>query len=400
MAAMRPAKALTLLGVSPILHTFACPNVPTIFRQDVQSQRSPYSTTASPESFNYRIAASFSPKGHRFNPKQGVYSFDLERHQRRNRAIRSRVKSGQDAFFVSGIGNSTNVAFGVADGVGGWSESGIDSAHFSHGLCGYLAKTAENTEDGLEAKLRVGPLLQKAYDAVLSDLSIPGGGSTACIAIGQTDGNLEVAKYDVSLITYGSRVLINFSLGDSGFVQLRPNAVHYSSQPQTHAFNTPYQLSMVPPKILARMRAFGGQFLNDFPRDASISNHKVKHGDVLIFATDGVWDNLNSTDVLKLVSRYMVGFNGWTAEENGGLTISKHLHSLTEEGGIATEHESSLQSMIAVAITGEAKIASMNTKLDGPFAREVQKFYPRERFHGGKVDDICVVVAVVVQDQA
>ena len=193
-------------------------------------------------------------------------------------------------------------------------------------------------------------------------------------------------------------MLINLSLGDSGFLQLRPNAVYYSSKPQTHAFNTPYQLSMIPPQVLARVRAFGGQYLSDFPRDANISNHKVKHGDVLIFATDGVWDNLNSTDVLKLVSRYMIGFNGWISGKDGGLAISDHLRSLTEDGGIAKDHENSLQAMMAVAITGEAKMASLNTRTDGPFAREVQRFYPREEFHGGKVDDICVVVAVVVQN--
>ena len=194
-----------------------------------------------------------------------------------------------------------------------------------------------------------------------------------------------------------SCLTVKCSLGDSGFVQLRLNAVHYYSNPQTHAFNTPYQLSIIPPKILARAKIFGGEPLSDVPRDASITDHRVRHGDVLIFATDGVWDNLNSTDVLKLVSRYMTGFNAWEAGKEG-LTVSDNLKVLTQPGGIPKERENSIQSLIAVAITGEAKMASMNTKLDGPFAREVKKFYPRENFHGGKVDDICVIVAVVVQD--
>ena len=185
------------------------------------------------------------------------------------------------------------------------------------------------------------------------------------------------------------------SLGDSGFVQLRPNKVYYTSNPQTHAFNTPYQLSIIPPKILARSIAFGSQPLRDHPKDASITNHTVRHGDVLVFGTDGVWDTLSAADILKLVSRYMTGFNAWAAGENG-LTVSEDLDALTTEGGIAKEHENTLQAIIAVGITGEAKMASLNTKVDGPFAREVQKFYPGEDFHGGKVDDICVVVAIVV----
>lgn len=188
-----------------------------------------------------------------------------------------------------------------------------------------------------------------------------------------------------------------YSLGDSGFVQLRLNAVHHSSNPQTHAFNTPYQLSIIPPKVLARARAFGGKPLSDYPRDASITNHQVRHGDVLVFATDGVWDNLSSHDLLKIVSEQMQGFQAWTAGEKG-LSVSEKLGELTMTGGIPKKHENTLQDLLAVTITGEAKAASLNTKADGPFAREVQKFYPHEDYHGGKVDDICVIVAIVIQD--
>ena len=185
------------------------------------------------------------------------------------------------------------------------------------------------------------------------------------------------------------------SLGDSGFAQFRLNAVHYDSNPQTHAFNTPYQLSIIPPKILARSRIFGSMPLRDFPRDASVTSHDVRHGDVLMFATDGVWDNLSSNELLRIVSRYMTGFQAWQGSEKG-TTVGKELGALTTGGGIPKEKENTLQTLLAVAITGEAKAASQNSRRDGPFAKEVHKFYPHEDFHGGKVDDICVVVAVVV----
>lgn len=186
------------------------------------------------------------------------------------------------------------------------------------------------------------------------------------------------------------------SLGDSGFVQLRLNAVHYNSNPQTHAFNTPYQLSIIPPRVLARSRALGGRPLSDFPRDASVTGHQLRHGDVLVFATDGVWDNLSSLDILKIVSRRMTGFRAWEVGQKG-LTVSEDILALTQEGGISKQYENTLQALLAAAITGEAKMASVNTKADGPFAREVHKYYPYEDFHGGKVDDICVVVAIVVE---
>lgn len=91
----------------------------------------------------------------------------------------------------------------------------------------------------------------------------------------------------------------------------------------------------------------------------------------------------------------MAGFGGWEAGEDG-YEASDDLDLLTTEGGVPKERENSLQALLAVAIAGEAKMASLNTKVDGPFAREVQKFYPGEDFHGGKADDICVVVAIAV----
>lgn len=178
-------------------------------------------------------------------------------------------------------------------------------------------------------------------------------------------------------------------------MQFRLNAVHNSSNPQTHAFNTPFQLSIIPPKVLARSRIFGSMPLHDFPRDASITHHQVRHGDVLVFATDGVWDNLNSSELLQIVSRHMTGFQAWRAGDEG-TEIGEQLDALTQEGGIPKEKENTLQTMLAVAITGEAKAASLDTRRDGPFAKEVHKFYPHEDYHGGKVDDITVVVAVVV----
>ena len=227
----------------------------------------------------------------------------------------------------------------------------------------------------------IGPreLLQHGYDAVLADDSIVGGGTTACVATGRSDGTLSVAN-----------------LGDSGFIQLRLNAVHYHSTPQTHAFNTPYQLSIVPPKMLARSKLFGGNPLSDLPRDASVTTHKMRHGDILIFATDGVWDNLSPADILKIVSRQMKATKAWIKTEQG-MTASEELIALTREVGWVDGVELDLQSLLAISVTREAKVASVNVKRDGPFAREVQRCYPGEDFHGGKVDDICVVVAVVVE---
>lgn len=136
--------------------------------------------------------------------------------------------------------------------------------------------------------------------------------------------------------------------------------------------------------------------MSDSPEDSNDTSHQVRHGDVVIFATDGVWDNLSTRELLKIVSRQMTGFHAWRTGEKG-TTVSERIHDLTQEGGIPKQYENCLQTLLAANVVGEAKAASMNTKRDGPFAKEVQKFSPHEGYHGGKVDDVCVVVAIVVQ---
>ena len=193
MAAMRPLKTMALLGFTPILNGSACRVSPLLSQRDLP-QCYPFSTSAPHESFSYRLAASYSAKGKRFNPKTDLLSFNESNSLLREPIAKRRPASGQDAFFISGIGNSTNVAFGVADGVGGWIESGIDPAHFSHGLCENMADIARSTEHGAEEKLKARELLQKGYNAVVADKTITGGGSTACIAVGGNNGDLQVAK--------------------------------------------------------------------------------------------------------------------------------------------------------------------------------------------------------------
>lgn len=245
----------------------------------------------------------------------------------------------------------------------------------------YEAYTYQPNDD--EPLLHAKRLMQKGYEDICNDRTVRAGGSTACVAIARGDGTLEVAN-----------------LGDSGFVQLRLNAIHNYSEPQTHAFNTPYQLSIVPKKLLQQTAAFGGTQIGDLPKDANVSQHSLRHGDVLVFASDGVWDNLSSQDLLRVVSKLMIDARAWM-HTGEGITTGPGLHQYIQAEGRKGDAESmpSLQSFVAVGITSEAKAASVNTKMNGPFAREVHKYYPNEDWRGGKVDDICVVVAIVVEER-
>jgi protein phosphatase PTC7 len=207
---------------------------------------------------------------------------------------------------------------------------------------------------------------------------------------------------------------------------LRLAAVHHYSAPQTHGFNTPYQLSIIPPKMRAQASIFGGSFLEDSPRDAAVTNLQMQHGDVLMLATDGVYDNLNNQDILKLVTSRMILTGAWTATPELGIKVSEDLGALTAPDGLASllpwpsssskssvadastsgnvppssqilQHHT-LQSLLASTVAGEAKRASMDSRRDGPFAKEAQRYYPGDWYRGGKVDDICVLIIVAVEE--
>jgi protein phosphatase PTC7 len=338
------------------------------------------------------VASSYSAKQDRFNADANLYTnppYDpskttIENLRACKDAIdkRHRAKSGQDAFFYSQVGTTNATAFGVADGVGGWVESGLDPADFSHGLCEYMTCAARSWPQGSNTtSLHPKDLLQVAYDEVTEDDTIEGGGSTACLAVAEPDGHVEVAN-----------------LGDSGFMHLGGNAVRHFTQPQTHAFNTPYQLSKTPQRMLVQMAVFGGPTtLSDQPKESSVTHHKVRHGDVLVFATDGVWDNLSPQDALGIISRQMVELGAWV-ERNGAIEVGPDLAELVQGGSAGNVRKHSLQAKIAVAIAKEAKETGLNTRRDGPFAKEVQRYYPGENWHGGKPDDIAAVVAIVLEE--
>lgn len=86
------------------------------------------------------------------------------------------------------------------------------------------------------------------------------------------------------------------NIGDSGFMVVRGGHVVHRSEEQQHYFNTPYQLSVPPP-------THSGQVLSDSPDSADTSDFAVENGDVILLATDGVFDNVPDHLLLKELSQ-------------------------------------------------------------------------------------------------
>jgi protein phosphatase PTC7 len=341
--------------------------------------------STSSSAFTYRLAAASAAK--RTPPRNPKYNQDFWAYTSTNPSptppyLRStKADSGEDAFFATTVGSSAHhVAFGVADGVGGWQDQGIDPSEFSHGLCGFMAGTAHLHDITENGALKPQGLLQTAYDAIISNPRILAGGSTACLAVADQDGTLETAN-----------------LGDSAFLILAPGKVAYKSEVQTHAFNTPFQMAKVPSRMAAQYAIFGGEVkhFSESPAQAEVVKKSVKHGDVVVFATDGVWDNLSAQDALGIVTRVMMDNGYWRNEQKETVLDSEKIAALpTKVGG--NEQGQYLPALLATAIMREAKISGLDRRRDGPFAKEVNAHFPEEGWRGGKPDDIAVVVCVAV----
>lgn len=170
--------------------------------------------------------------------------------------------TGEDAFFVSRAGNF----FGVADGVGGWANWGVDPALYAKALMAAALRAVDANPE-----LSPHEILQQAYKHPSVKKVI--GTSTACVAS-----------------IKGSTVRVA-NVGDSGAMLVRDGVVAHRTREQQHSFNCPFQL---------------GTDSNDTPEHADLYEWPgVQRGDVLIMATDGVFDNLFDDSIAAEVAAYL-----------------------------------------------------------------------------------------------
>ncbi|XP_073005710.1 probable protein phosphatase 2C 55 [Typha latifolia] len=164
---------------------------------------------------------------------------------------------GEDAHFIC----VDEQAIGVADGVGGWADLGVDAGQYARELMSNSVSAIQKEPKGFVDPARV---LEKAYSSTKAR-----GSSTACI-IALTDQGIHAVN-----------------LGDSGFIVVREGCTIFRSPVQQHDFNFTYQLE-----------SGNG---SDLPSSAQVFNFPVASGDVIIAGTDGLFDNLYSNEVTAVV---------------------------------------------------------------------------------------------------
>lgn len=176
---------------------------------------------------------------------------------------------GEDAFFIS----EDIKVMGVADGVGGWRESGIDPGEYSRSLmrvaCEFFnSDQSKGRADNLEETARA------ALGVAHQKTRMPGS-STACIlALNPEQSAISAAN-----------------LGDSGFVVIRNGTVVFQTPPQLHFFDCPYQMGAYPEHVDA----------TNYPSDADTFTFNVMAGDIIVLGTDGLWDNCTLEEVAQMI---------------------------------------------------------------------------------------------------
>jgi protein phosphatase PTC7 len=247
-----------------------------------------------------------------------------------------RGQFGDDSYFV--VRHKLGDVIGVADGVGGWRQYGVDPGEFS----GSLMRAAER----LVARGKVDPtspqnLLKEAFEELRESKSHVIGSSTACV--------VSLDKKKAQLHTA--------NIGDSGFLVVRNGALVHRSEEQQHYFNTPFQLSVAPPGSQANI-------LSDSPESADSTAIKVKEGDVILVGTDGVFDNLPDSWLVPQLST---------------------LHSVFDDPAAVQK--------VADMIAAHARKLAFDPAYLSPFARNARSNGIDAL--GGKPDDITILLATV-----
>lgn len=279
-------------------------------------------------------------------------------------------KGGEDAWFVKAKERGGG-ALAVADGVGGYSEMGVDPGLYASVLAyeAFLAAARDTAELPLDAADAVNA---GAPATALAE------GPQAVIAAAQREAKLPGAA-TLCVVDVQGTELRAANVGDSGFRVIRGNDVIFGSEAQQHWFNCPYQLAYQ-----------GLSNSTDTAEDAEVYVFPVQPGDIVVAGSDGLFDNVFDEDIAQVVTATM---------EKGSSPLS------------ATH-------MTAEALVQFARSKAADLNYESPFAlertREMELNGPDqggglsrfrfpwgapepEKYVGGKMDDITVVVGQVVE---
>lgn len=156
------------------------------------------------------------------------------------------------------------------------------------------------------------------------------------------------------------------NLGDSGYLVYREGNIIHKSNEQVHAFNTPYQLTLLPEGLNLEL------FIKDKPEHADLQKVDLQSGDVILVATDGLWDNLSDEQILEV-----------------GLHLNILDSFFQALKGVNADNLQAKCNTIALI----ARRLSNDTSHQSPFAMKATEH--GIRITGGKADDLTLIILLV-----
>ncbi|KAF4375864.1 probable protein phosphatase 2C 62 [Cannabis sativa] len=222
----------------------------------------------------------------------------------------------EDAYFVA----SQNW-LGLADGVGQWSLEGINDGIYARELMKNCERIVSDSK---------GTLVNKPAEVLVKSVAetqLPG---SSTILVAYFDGQ----TFHVA------------NIGDSGFIIIRNGVVFKRASSMVHEFNFPLHIE-------------SGDNPTDLIEDYEID---LDEGDVIVTATDGLFDNLYEQEIASIVSKSL--------------------------------EASSEPQEIAGLLAGRAQEVAQSSTPRTPFA-DAAKAAGYVGFTGGKLDDVIVIVSLV-----
>merc|ERR1712129_138642 len=103
--------------------------------------------------------------------------------------------------------------------------------------------------------------------------------------------------------------LISSNIGDCALFVLRPQSFQplqlrliFKTEPGRYDARSPFQVQ--------RLLGFSDENARDVIRKASVNTTLVRHGDILVLGSDGLFDNLRDEDIQRVLERRCGGTNG------------------------------------------------------------------------------------------
>jgi protein phosphatase PTC7 len=280
--------------------------------------------------------------------------------QWRKRASFMELDCGEDSFFVA----NTYHTVGVADGVAGWREEGVNPADFPNELMKNAKHFAETHRDVRDPEV----IIERAFEKVKGDKNVRAGSSTFCIA---------------SLIKgENNRHFLDIAnLGDAGCIVIRDHDIIYRVHEKVHGFNAPLQLAVLPEEYKGRCYA-------DNVADCVRETFEVQEGDVVVMGTDGLFDNRFCSQLAM-----EAGWVGDTPQSvYEGIPVIGRLVKFVMGPKQKTTFTDPYR--VVQRLCTDAYKTSLDKHADTPWA-DALKYVGVEHAEGGKVDDITVLLTKV-----